>query len=185
LISWVQVFRTYLPAVWFLVLGILAAQIFKTFYEHRFDFQAFYSKEIPMISLEKGFALDLGWKTMALLALLIWYINQREKPVFLINFTVFEPPNSWKVTPAQLIEIMKAQECYTDESLDFMDRMLLQSGVGPSTSWPPGIYIFYFYSYVIINCCILGIVQCLNGKKADGSSEAARKESEVFIHTLN
>lgn len=39
LISLVQVFRTYLPALWFLVIGIIIAQIITALYEHRFDLQ--------------------------------------------------------------------------------------------------------------------------------------------------
>lgn len=125
LISWVQVIRIYLPAVWFLILGIMIGQVFQSLYEHRFDLQTFYNKEITVISLEKGFALDLGWKTMGLLTLLVWYINYREKSVYLVDFTTFEPPENWKVSPAQLIEIMRAQNCFTEESIDFMDRMVI------------------------------------------------------------
>lgn len=84
-----------------------------------------------------------------------------ENPVYLIDFSTFEPPASWKVSPEQLMELMKFQNCYTQESLDFMERMLKQSGVGPSTAWPPGI------------------VQCLEGKKIDQSVEASRKEFEI------
>ena len=45
LISWVQVFRIYLPVIWFLIIGVLAAQVLKTFYDHRFDFQVSYLVE--------------------------------------------------------------------------------------------------------------------------------------------
>ena len=100
--------------------------------------KVFYSQEIHTISLEKGFALDLGWRTMFLLALLVWYINSYEKSVYLVNFTTFEPPESWKLSPEQLIQIMRAQNCFTEDSIQFLDRMLQQSGVGPSTAWPPG-----------------------------------------------
>jgi len=98
---------------------------------------------------------------MAILALVIWYITQREQPVYLIDFSTFEPPDEWKVTPDQLMQIMRAQNCFTEESVEFLDRMLKQSGCGPRTAWPPGT------------------VQCLEGKTADTTAEAARKESEV------
>ena len=75
---------------------------------------------------------------MAILALIVWYLNRREKPVFLINFTTFEPPAEWKVTYEQLMICMRNQGCFTEESLDFTSRMLIQSGCGPSTAWPPG-----------------------------------------------
>jgi 3-ketoacyl-CoA synthase len=110
----------------------------------------------------KPLVVDLGWKTMSIFALLLWYITRREQPVYLLDFSCFEPPADWKVSQEQLMQIMKFQGCFTDESLDFLSRMLQQSGVGPSTAWPPGT------------------VQCLEGKAADTSAEAARKESEVL-----
>lgn len=129
----------------------------------RFDLKMFWLNEISVFELRRPVALDLGWKTMALFALIIWYINKREKPVYLIDFACFEPPTSWKVSHDQLIEIMRRQGCFTDDSLDFMGRMLRQSGCGPSTAWPPGI------------------VQCLEGKQADRSVEGARAESQTVI----
>lgn len=116
-----------------------------------------------IISVEKGFVFDLGWKTMALVALLLSYLSYREKSVFLVDFSTFEPPESWKLSPEQLVDIMRAQKCFSEDSIGFLERMLQQSGVGPSTAWPPGI------------------VKCLNGEPADRSVEAARKESETVI----
>jgi hypothetical protein len=98
---------------------------------------------------------------MGILAFVIWYINRKEKPVYLLDFSTFSPPESWKLSHEQLLEIMRFQGCFTEDSIDFLARMLKQSGCGPSTAWPPGI------------------VQCLDGKPADRTAEAARKESEV------
>ena len=102
---------------------------------------------------------------MAIVALLIWYITHREKPVYLIDFAVFEPPEEWKISPAQIVDILRQQNCYTEEGLQFQERMLQQSGCGPKTAWPPGI------------------LQCLEGKNADKSIEASRKESEVSLNS--
>ena len=77
---------------------------------------------------------------------------------------VSRPPASWKLSPQQLMEVMAAQKCFSGESLAFLERMLTQSGCGPSTAWPPGI------------------TRCLQGLEQDTSVEAARKESEV-THT--
>ena len=106
-------------------------------------------------------AIDLGWKTMALVALLLWYIKNTAKPVYLVDFETFQPPEDWKLTHDELMEIMRLQGCFTEDSLTFLRRMLEQSGVGNSTAWPPGT------------------TQCLKGLKADRSAEAARKECEV------
>jgi 3-ketoacyl-CoA synthase len=76
---------------------------------------------------------------MLISALVIWYISQRDKPVYLIDFAVFEPPEDWKLNHDQLMDIMGKQGCFTEDSLNFLSRMLMQSGVGPATAWPPGI----------------------------------------------
>ena len=106
-------------------------------------------------------ALELGWKTTALFALFVWWLTHREKPVYLVDFSCFEPPESWKVTHEQFLEIMRRQKCFTDDSVEFMARLQERSGCGPSTAWPPGI------------------VRCLKGEEADRSVEGARAESEV------
>ena len=139
LISWVHVFGVYLPLMWCVIVGMLAMQVLKVLYEHRFDLKAFYLNEINEISFDRPLVLDLGWKTMALLALLLWFLKNREKPVYLIDFATFEPPKSWKVSQEELMKIMEFQNCFSKESLEFCERMLAQSGVGPATAWPPGI----------------------------------------------
>eukprot|EP01038_Epipyxis_sp_PR26KG_P007104 gene7104-9693_t len=163
LVNWMLVFRTYLPIVWFGVIAVLVVQIGISLYEQRFDVQQFCANEMSIVQLQKPLVFDLGWKTMAIIASLIWYMNHREKPVYLLDFATFEPPESWKLSAEQLMEIMRFQGCFTEESLEFLSRMLKQSGCGPYTAWPPGT------------------VQCLEGKPADTSAEAARKESEIVI----
>jgi hypothetical protein len=55
---------------------------------------------------------DLGWKSMLISALVIWYISQRDKPVYLIDFAVFEPPEDWKLNHDELMDIMGKQGIY-------------------------------------------------------------------------
>jgi len=138
--------------------------VLKVLYELRFDLKAFYFNEISVFQLQRPVAFDLGWKSMALLALAIWYLKNREKPVYVIDFQCWQPPESWRLTQEQLMKIMKNQGCFTNESLEFLERMLKQSGVGPKTAWPPGI------------------LKCLNGDKSDRSAEAARAEFEEVAY---
>lgn len=157
----------YLPILWFIVVGILVLQIVLVMYEYRFDLKSFYLNEVSVLQLERPVAFDLGWKTMALLALLIWYIRNKEKPVYVLDFTTFEPPDEWKKSDVEIMQIMKNQGCFTQESLDFLERMLQQSGVGPKTAWPPGI------------------IQCIEpGVSSDRSAEAARNESETVMYDV-
>jgi hypothetical protein len=73
---------------------------------------------------------------MVLLVLLIWYFTHRDN-VYLLDFATFEPPDEWKLSYDQLMEAMRLQNVYTEESLNFMEKMLKQSGTGPRTAWPP------------------------------------------------
>jgi 3-ketoacyl-CoA synthase len=52
---------------------------------------------------------------------------------------VFVPPEEWQVTHSDLKTCMRAQACYTEDSLNFMTKILDKSATGESTHWPPGI----------------------------------------------
>mmetsp|Transcript_1740 Transcript_1740/g.2958 ORF Transcript_1740/g.2958 Transcript_1740/m.2958 type:complete len:532 (-) Transcript_1740:479-2074(-) len=163
LIDWMTVFRRYIPLLWYVLFAVLVWQISYILFENRFDLKDFYFNEMAILELQRKDALNLGWKTMGVLAILLWYANRRHKPVYLIDFATFEPPEEWKVSPEQLLEIMRRQKCFTEESLTFMERMLKQSGCGPSTAWPPGI------------------IRCLDNKPVQRTAEAAREEARIVI----
>ena len=145
LINLFSVARIYLPYVWFVVIFILAIQVIRTLYEQQ-SFHAFYQNEVVSIALDlqRPMAMKLGWKAMLILALLIWYINHREKPVYLMDFSVWEPPADWKLTPEQLMTAMKAQGCYTEDSLDFLVRKSVLHA-------RPCIVFFLFFSPIIFS----------------------------------
>jgi predicted naringenin-chalcone synthase len=68
-----------------------------------------------------------------------------------------------RVSPEQILGLMKGQGYYNEESLAFMGRMLQQSGCGPKTAWPPGI------------------IRCFAGEKLEQDSEESRREAEIVI----
>jgi predicted naringenin-chalcone synthase len=102
--------------------------------------------------------------TFALLLVAAWYLR-RQNPVYLLGFATFKAPDSWKCSHKDICEIMRRQKCFTDDSINFMERILERSGTGQATAWPPGI------------------VQCLHDPKAksDRSIAASRKEAEIVI----
>lgn len=163
LINVIHVLRIYLPIVWFILLGILVVQITMALHNSGFDLGTFYSQEVAVFELQRADALGVGWKVVAAIVIVIWYLTRMENPVYLLDFATFEPPETWKKTPEEIMEIMKGLGCFNEESVAFMARMLKQSGCGPRTAWPPGI------------------IRCLEGLPADSSAEAARKESEVVM----
>lgn len=116
---------------------------------------------MAIVELQRREALSFALKAILATGILLWYLGHKEKTVYLIDFATFEPPDNWKFTAEQIMQMLKFQGCFTQESLDFQERMLKQSGCGDSTSWPPGI------------------ARCLEGLPQDTSAEAARAESEV------
>lgn len=102
--------------------------------------------------------------TFALLLVAAWYLR-RQNPVYLLGFATFKAPDSWKCSHKDICEIMRRQQCFSKESISFMERILERSGTGQATAWPPGI------------------VQCLDDpdKEADRSIAASRKEAETVI----
>lgn len=76
--------------------------------------------------------------TVLLLLLGAWRMR-RESPVYLMGFATWKAPDSWKLTHDQIMSLMQQQECFTEESLAFMRRILERSGTGPATAWPPSI----------------------------------------------
>eukprot|EP00968_Pinguiococcus_pyrenoidosus_P001266 scaffold57_cov254-Pinguiococcus_pyrenoidosus.AAC.19 len=62
------------------------------------------------------------------------------------------------------MQMMKAKGCFTQESIDFMARILSNSGTGPATAWPPDI---------------VALLQ--PGGVSTQSVESAREESETVI----
>ena len=59
----------------------------------------------------------------------------RTRNVYCVDFEVAEPPESWRVTRAQTLELLKQQNGYKEESIKFMNRLLgeHQSGCGQET----------------------------------------------------
>jgi len=100
-----------------------------------------------------------------ILCLLLWIVKNDDS-VYLMSYATFKAPSSWKVSHDQIVEMMRRQKCFTEDSIDFMARILARSGTGQSTAWPPGI------------------VQCLEGKPTDNSIEGSRKEAEIVIFDI-
>jgi hypothetical protein len=68
--------------------------------------QTAYTGYRSVLLTSPGLAFDLGWKATALIVATLWYFgHMRATPVYLLDFAVFEPPASWRVTHEQLIEV--------------------------------------------------------------------------------
>lgn len=107
--------------------------------------------------------LSTGVKTTFLILVAMAWIVRMDNPVYLLAFSTFKAPLEWRLTHDEIMRMLKLQNCFTEESLNFMRRLLERSGTGQATAWPPGI------------------IQSLNGKPVDRSIEGSRHEAETVI----
>lgn len=195
-VNWTHVIGTYLPTLFLIGVGVLLAQIvhdvvsdLSSKVEHKarpgeIDFSIETISAVvlgvrgifatlldsyiltPLQSGEGG-VLSTHVKTTALILVIIGVIVTNEKPTYMMAFSTFKAPDSWKVSHSEIIQMMKNQHCFNDDAIKFMERLLERSGTGQSTAWPPGI------------------VQCLEeGKETDRSIAASRKEAETVIFDI-
>lgn len=100
-------------------------------------------------------------------AIIAAYISKWKPPVYCMENVIFVPPESWQVTQNELMSMMKAQGCFTEGSVDFLQKVLDKSATGESTHWPPGI------------------LPSRDGEtKAQCTMEAARDEAKVVVCSL-
>ena len=191
MVNWTHVFGTYLPQLFIPVIVVLISLIFHQVITDLMAAQDIAKFELSPISIVETTAIvlasikDLLIKqletilslrreaifspaveaTFVILVIMFW-IATMDSPVYLQSFATFKPPESWRVTHDQIIEMMRRQNCFNEESIDFMKRLIVRSGTGQTTAYPPGI------------------VQTLEGKEADRSIEASRKEVETVIFDI-
>lgn len=192
LVNWTHVVATYIPHIFVAGIGILIALIFHQVITDLMAAQnieqldltpanmieiaaAFLTsvkdlliKQISMIlSLRKEAIFSPAVEVTFVTLVVMGWIITTDSPVYLQSFATFKAPESWKVSHDQIIEMMRRQECFTEDSIDFMKRLLVRSGTGNQTAWPPGI------------------VQCLEkGRKTNRSIEASRQEAETVIFDI-
>ncbi|KAL7529902.1 hypothetical protein ACHAXR_008277 [Thalassiosira sp. AJA248-18] len=193
-VNWSHVIGTYLPTLFLIGIGVLFGQIvhqvimdLSSKVEHKASpggidfsietitavvlgvreiFLSLFTNYVVMPLHHEGGVLSTHVKVTALVLVVIGVIVTNDKPIYMLAFTTFKAPDSWKASHADIIEMMKNQKCFTEESIKFMARLLERSGTGQSTAWPPGI------------------IQSLQGKKSDRSIEASRKEAETVIFDI-
>ena len=190
MVNWTHVFGTYLPllltmgvfvliglVIWQVVIDIVdkaggdAANVLFSLDTVALVFTAIKDLLLRVVDqffhIRKEALFSPAVETTAVVLVVMAWLLRMDNPIYLLSFATFKAPDSWKVSQAQIVEMMRRQECFTEDSLGFMERLLERSGTGQSTAWPPGI------------------VQCLeDGKKTDRSMGASRKEAETVIFDI-
>jgi len=182
MVNWTHVFSTYLPHLLLCGICVLVVFICRQVLVNIINQQDNVKPSLSMIlavlkaikdllvkqvesilSLRKEALFSPEVETTCLVLVIMAWILRMDNPIYLLSFSTFKAPESWRVSHDQLIEIMKKQKCYEEDSINFMKKILAKSATGQSTAWPPGI------------------VQVLEGKPTERSTEASRQEAETVI----
>lgn len=73
------------------------------------------------------------------LALVLAYKTRKHRPVLLLDFETFEPPERYYVTPERFMETTKAPQKFDEESTNFQLKLLSRSGIGSKSAFPSSI----------------------------------------------
>ena len=178
MINWTHVIGTHVPELMILGIVVLIAQIVHqvvtTLTPGEFSMETVTAVALATKDLIVGFFNSLyeadgfnmfspAVKTTALVLCIVAWLIRMDNPIYLLSFATFKAPESWKCSQDEIVQMMKNQGCFTEDSIEFMRRILKQSGTGQETAWPPGI------------------TRTLKGEKADRSIEASRKEAETVL----
>ena len=75
---------------------------------------------------------------LALLLALLLVLSRRKCPVMLLDFYTYHPPECLAGTVPEFVEGMGRSGRWTDQSLQFMDKVSSASGLGDRTYLPEG-----------------------------------------------
>ncbi|KAI3435763.1 hypothetical protein D9Q98_001821 [Chlorella vulgaris] len=67
------------------------------------------------------------------------YVFTRSRPVYLLNFHCFKPPANLKMESEFFMTHSRNSKAFTQESLDFQEKVLARSGLGEETYLPASI----------------------------------------------
>jgi len=85
-----------------------------------------------------SFSIFLGGSAALLIISTIFFMK-RATPIYLIDFTTFQPPDNLKISHEQFMEKTTKIGAFDKESIDFQEKLLYRTGLGNETYFPPGI----------------------------------------------
>ncbi|KAF4362171.1 hypothetical protein F8388_010619 [Cannabis sativa] len=86
-------------------------------------------------------SLLLATTTILLISLMIiLYFSTKHKPIYLVDFACYRPPDSLRVTHSNFTEHLERSGRFTQESVDFQDKVLKKSGISSQTCMPLSLH---------------------------------------------
>jgi|Transcript_109403 3-ketoacyl-CoA synthase len=124
---WHVFLAQYMEMAYYLTIAVVVLVMIWQWSSGRFDLQGVRAVANDAIALE----------AVAIAAMVIAYVFKMKPSVYCVDNVVFVPPKDWQVSRDDLLQIMRAQGCFDDGSMEFMGKLLEKSGTGDATHWPP------------------------------------------------
>ncbi|MEW5313460.1 MAG: hypothetical protein WDW38_005026 [Sanguina aurantia] len=80
----------------------------------------------------------IGCTCCLVVAVLSYWLLQ-VRPVYLLDFQVYQPPESWAVSDSRFMAGTRGCKKFKEESLIFQEKILARSGLGQHTCLPPAV----------------------------------------------
>eukprot|EP00208_Stichococcus_sp_RCC1054_P001072 CAMPEP_0206145068 /NCGR_PEP_ID=MMETSP1473-20131121/26246_1 /ASSEMBLY_ACC=CAM_ASM_001109 /TAXON_ID=1461547 /ORGANISM="Stichococcus sp, Strain RCC1054" /LENGTH=509 /DNA_ID=CAMNT_0053541129 /DNA_START=200 /DNA_END=1729 /DNA_ORIENTATION=- len=77
--------------------------------------------------------------SLVLSSLALTYVLTRAKPVYLLDFCIFKPPEELKLTKEMFVRLSRATGVFGEKAMQFQERIMEKSGLGDETYLPPGV----------------------------------------------
>ncbi|KAI4335032.1 hypothetical protein L6164_013718 [Bauhinia variegata] len=87
---------------------------------------------------------DDVWEALFLLGLLCltlyFYNDMIPRSTYLLDFACYRPPNEFKISKAEFIELARRSGNFNDAAIEFQERVLKKSGIGDETYMPKIVF---------------------------------------------
>eukprot|EP00884_Botryococcus_braunii_P009400 jgi/Botrbrau1/18461/Bobra.0072s0044.1 len=80
---------------------------------------------------------------LATVLLGVWVLytaSRRGRPVYLLGFEVYKPPNRLKITRDRFLELSRLSNAFNEKSIEFQEKMIFRGGLGDETYLPEAVH---------------------------------------------
>eukprot|EP00210_Caulerpa_lentillifera_P003773 g3605.t1 len=86
--------------------------------------------------------VTFGTCALLLVLVAVSFFFLRNRPVYLVDFQLYRPPDHLKVSHEKFIEVARASGRYSTDSLSFQEKIMAKSGLGEETYLPFSLLSF-------------------------------------------
>ena len=120
----------------FLILGLLAFFLMPDAYYNRHDIAGLLV--VAKAALRTSI-VEIALVLFVMLCLVLAYNIRKPRPVYLVDFETFQPPERYFVSVDRFMRTTLAPKKFDEESIAFQKKLLSKSGIGPKSAFPSSI----------------------------------------------